>query len=572
MLNIQNLNKLDNHIDYVSQKLWNKDVFLVGWCVRDILLGITTSPLDLDVTLAGQPKSIANKIDKSEISFFMTEKYGTMTIIPKGQEEVEKWQYEITPFRTESQYTDERHPDEVHWTDNLVQDAQRRDFTINAMYYTRIGIGTKDLTTVYDETIIHKHLLKEWIFLAEKAGLVIICEHWLIESFFPAGKYDEQVFKQYFEKNYADFDYVEFVSSWVAFLIDPYNWIIDMIERKIKAVGDPDKRIAEDALRILRALRFANVLNDKIATIWSEDWNSIIRKSFFDIEKTTRKAVKKNYYRLQHVAKERLKIELDKAFRSNNPFGLIWLLDETNLLKTLFPAVFASKWVNQPVRYHPFDVYVHSMLALSELQKINNNYLVKYAMLYHDVGKTEQYYSYQMWLDQDEIRAIFGTWLNHVNCGVDMVKKDFDALGFSRKEVDEISWYVQNHMKPGEVLMAWRDNWEKKLRKLLSDGWPERLNNLLDITIGDRLWQFNPMQPAQVEDIYELKIMLQKLLDQEWQFTMKSLAVTGNDIMAEMGIEPWPKLWELLTKAFDWVIDDIENRNNKEAILAYINK
>lgn len=75
--------------------------------MRDILLGITQSPHDLDVTLAGQPKSIANAIDKSDISFFMTEKYGTMTIIPKGNlsdtnEPSEKLQYEITPFRTES--------------------------------------------------------------------------------------------------------------------------------------------------------------------------------------------------------------------------------------------------------------------------------------------------------------------------------------------------------------------------------------------------------------------------------------------------------------------------------------
>lgn len=90
-------------------------------------------------------------------------------------------------------------------------------------------------------------------------------------------------------------------------------------------------------------------------------------------------------------------------------------------------------------------------------------------MLYHDVGKTEQYYSYEMGLDQDEIRSIFGTWLNHVVCGVDMVKADFKALGFSNKEIDEIAWQVANHMKPGEVMMAKKSNRKKKLRKILSD-------------------------------------------------------------------------------------------------------
>jgi hypothetical protein len=70
-------------------------------------------------------------------------------------------------------------------------------------------------------------------------------------------------------------------------------------------------------------------------------------------------------------------------------------LDETNLLKFLFPSLFKTKNIDQPVRYHPFDVYVHTLLTLYELQKINENYLVRFAMLYHDVGKVNQFKEYK---------------------------------------------------------------------------------------------------------------------------------------------------------------------------------
>jgi len=81
-----------------------------------------------------------------------------------------------------------------------------------------------------------------------------------------------------------------------------------------------------------------------------------------------------------------------KVFKADNPFGFVSLLDDLYLLKTIFPSVFQTKHIDQPVRYHPFDVYAHTMLCFHNIQKINKNYLVKFAMLYHDVGKTDQYY------------------------------------------------------------------------------------------------------------------------------------------------------------------------------------
>ncbi|MEI8091502.1 MAG: hypothetical protein WCG98_04670 [bacterium] len=111
----------------------------------------------------------------------------------------------------------------------------------------------------------------------------------------------------------------------------------------------------------------------------------------FDFIKETWNSIKKNGALLDHVAKERVKDELTKAFAEGNPFVFTSLLDEAKLLPILFPALAETKNVEQPVRYHPFDVYAHTLLTLFELQKMNKDYLVRFAMLYHDVGKVDQF-------------------------------------------------------------------------------------------------------------------------------------------------------------------------------------
>lgn len=135
-------------------------------------------------------------------------------------------------------------------------------------------------------------------------------------------------------------------------------------------------------MRLVRALRFAIALE-------------------CDLHKDTRNSLKKNAYLIRQVAKERIKQELDKVFKGNNPFGFVALLDEANMLKWIFPKLYDNKNVYQPVRYHPFDVYTHSMMVLYHMQKLSNDYLLRYAALYHDVGKVEQYSSYAMNLDTE---------------------------------------------------------------------------------------------------------------------------------------------------------------------------
>jgi tRNA nucleotidyltransferase (CCA-adding enzyme) len=175
------------------------------------------------------------------------------------------------------------------------------------------------------------------------------------------------------------------ISDTLHCIVDPYNGIADMTDGILQTVGNPDDRFEEDALRIIRALRFLTVLNiNNVSTVE------------FDIEKETRTSLKKNFYRIGSLPKERLKIELDKVAKKGSLFAFVSFCDELNILKTLFPAVYATKHLDQPVRYHPFDVYVHTILCLYHLEQLTDNYLLKFAILYHDVGKVDQYYAYSL--------------------------------------------------------------------------------------------------------------------------------------------------------------------------------
>lgn len=136
-------------------------------------------------------------------------------------------------------------------------------------------------------------------------------------------------------------------------------------------------------------------------------------------------------------------------------------------------------------------------------------------MLYHDVGKPDQYYYYAQCKTKEDIEALHGSWANHVVCGPEFAERDFEALAFSRKEIEEISWYVAQHMRPGQILDARPENQRKKMRLLYSEFGFDRMKNLLDICKADRLGQYNPLQSAEIESVQSLYDMLTELRDTE---------------------------------------------------------
>jgi len=607
MLNLDLFKKLDKHQKFLQKKCKTDDIFLVGWCVRDLILNIEKNPTDIDFTMTGNPTDIYKQIDKKDLSHFITEKFGTITLIPKlkKQEKSElsiinsplsTIQYELTPMRTENEYSDNRHPEKIKRQDNILLDSNRRDFTINCMYYfsqkfpkiffsQNRKINRKKITNISD---FQKSLDKNWILFYQDQNLLIVQNHKYIQKLFANWKFNKD-FCIYLLDIITDVfsNQKKATQNNIRIIIDPHKGIQDIIKKKIKCVWTPDKRFTEDALRTIRALRFVSVLNQKLKHPLYKRGQGDSKRDYktpsipltkgdqkvalFDIDTETRSSLKNHTKLVENVAKERIKDEIMKVFVSWDPFAFISLLDETNLLSYIFPELQKNKHIDQPVRYHPFDNYVHTLLTLFELQKINTNYLARFAMLYHDVWKAEQYAAYQKWLDRNEIREILSWPLNHRNSWPELAKKDFSRLWFSKSEIKDIWRYIAKHHVPGEILDAKEENRAKKLRKLYSEAWFEKVNNLLDIAIADRLGQYNPMQnSSDITDIEDFRKLLKKLKKQEWQFTSKDLDIDGQIIMEYFKISAWPKVWELLKQAMDWVMNDIKNRNNQKDILKYL--
>lgn len=572
MLNFNWLTILDWHQKFLQKKCKNQNIFLIGWCVRDILLDISDELTDIDFTTAWKPNEIYDQIIKDDVHHFITEKFGTITLIPKDNKEIK---YELTPLRTENDYSDNRHPEMINWQNDILLDSDRRDFSINCIYFFSQNFESKSLKKEFktkykisDIENLQKSLKNNWFVFYTDINLLIIQDHNLVSKTFPEWKFDPD-FVEYLLDICKEsfFGWQKTKQNIIHIIIDPHNWIWDLLNRKIKCVWEPAKRFNEDSLRIIRALRFVSILNQKLK---EHQWIKP-KITLFDIDTDTRSQIKELHWLVSNISKERIHDEIIKVFANWDPFAFVSLLDETKLLQLIFPAVYETKNINQPVRYHPFDVYVHTLLSLYNIQKINKNYLVRLSVLYHDVWKVWQYAAYEKTLTREEIRGILAWPLNHRVSWPELAKVDLANLTFSKAEIKEICRYILNHHVPGEILNANEENRVKRMRKIYSEVWFEMLNNLLDITIADRLGQFNPMQnSADITDVEDLRKILKDLKKNEWQFTYKDLQIDWKKIMEFFNIPAWPKIWELLQLAMNRVLSDIKERNNEKTILDYI--
>lgn len=601
MLNFSLLKHLDYHQRFLQKRVQISDIFLVWWCVRDLLLWISKDPLDIDFTCEWKPEELDAQINTEWLSHFKTDKFWTITLIPSKEKERS---YQLTPLRTEWDYEDFRHPWEINWSNDILLDAKRRDFSINAMYYFSVEQKTKkelDYTKESPKILTESDLLKvlktQWYCYLSDINLLILTDWQFISQVFPQSHFDEYAFRYLVETQnecYIIWEKEEKKSEKLfRVIIDSTGWIESMIHRKLTTVWNPDQRFWEDALRLIRGLRLVNVCNYQLLQLDKKNKSKKSEKiplgfavspfkkgeqdgvkekiQLFDFSAETWESIKKNTPLLAHVAKERIKEELCKPFQKWNPFAFVVLLDASGMLPILFPALANTKFVDQPIRYHAFDVYTHIMLSLKAIQGMNSDYLVRFAMLYHDVWKVAQYAAYDNAKTKEEKQIIFSWPLNHRESSPVLMKEDFSALWFSKKEIETIERYIHEHHTPGEILNSHPNNRIKKVRKLYSEKWYEMVNNLFDINIADRLWQENPLQnSSDLTDSYYLKELLNQLKNSEWQFEMKDLAIDGEKLMKHFKLEPSRLVWELLKQAFERVLTDINDRNNEKEIFNYL--
>ncbi len=437
---------IPQEVQLILKKLADEkfQAYIVGGCVRDLLLGKT--PDDWDITTNARPEQVKDIFSKS----FYENKFLTVTVLTESANPNLR-EVEITTFRSETKYTDKRHPDEVKAAKNLKEDLKRRDFTVNAV----------------------------------------------------AIEIQNAKFK----------------------IIDLFNGQKDLENKIIRAVGNPEERFAEDALRMMRAIRFSATLD-------------------FKIEPKTLEAIKKNADSLNLISKERIRDEFIKIIMSDRSAEGIETLRGVGLLKYIIPELEEGYAVGQN-KHHIFDCYQHSIKALEYATKQKFNYIVRIASLLHDVGKPRS----------KRGEGLDSTFYGHEVIGAKMTEKILERLKFPKKDVEKITKLVRYHLFYYNV----DEVSDSSVRRLVRQVGPENMEELLQIRMADRIGSGVPK--AEPYKLRHLKYIIDKVSQDP--ISAKMLKINGKDIMDILKIQPGPKIGQILDVLLGFILQDpIKNKKD----------
>lgn len=313
-------------------------------------------------------------------------------------------------------------------------------------------------------------------------------------------------------------------------IIDPYQGQVDLQNQMIRAVGDPNLRFKEDALRLMRAVRIATQLG-------------------FSIEEKTLSAITEDAGLLQDIARERIRDELIKLLASDNPYEGIMLLKNTGLLTYILPELLEGIGVSQerPGRHHKDDVFTHNVLSLRYCPATDP--IVRFATLIHDVGKP------RVASVDHEGYVIFH---NHEVEGAKMASHIADRLRFSKKDKERITTLIRWHMFTVDEHIT-----DSAVRRFIRRIGVDKVNDMMDLRIGDRLGG-----GTQRAESWRLKLFKKRVDEQlaPMPFGVNDLAINGNDVMQELAIKPGKQIGEILQKLFEEVDEDL-SKNTKEYLL-----
>lgn len=314
-------------------------------------------------------------------------------------------------------------------------------------------------------------------------------------------------------------------------IIDPHHGARDIKAKLVRAVGDPQRRFTEDALRLLRAVRIATELE-------------------FLIESSTFQAIVKNAFLIKEISGERIRDELFKILETRYPADGFMLLRNSGLLKEILPELEKGFGIPQasPGRHHIYDIGTHSFLSLKNCP--SKDPLVRFATLLHDVGKPVTF-------AKDKKDMI--TFYNHEVIGASIARNIGTRLRFSKKQVGRLVTLVRWHQFSVDEKQT-----DSALRRFIRRVGKENLGDILDLRIGDRLGG------GARETSWRLKLFIKRLGEVQRQpFTVADLKVDGHDVMQILNIGPGPLVGKILNQLFEKVVEDIK-KNNREYLLKRI--
>lgn len=308
-------------------------------------------------------------------------------------------------------------------------------------------------------------------------------------------------------------------------IVDPFDGQADLKEKSIRAVGAPRERFAEDALRMLRAIRLAVELG-------------------FQIDPATQAAVREHAASIKKVSGERARDELMRILASPEPYRGLVLMFDTGLLEELIPELLEGRDMYQP-RHHKSPVLEHNLLSLKHVP--SEDPLLRLAALLHDVGKPRSARG------PDAERTFHG----HEVIGARMVQKIMQRLRFSKADITRVVNLVRHHM-----FLFQFESTDKAVRRIIRRVGPEHVSDLVTLRVGDRLGSGTKV--GYTKKLQRFQERVEEV--QRDPIDTRMLAVNGNDLMKSLKLTPGPKIGELMNQLLEEVLDD-PSRNTKAYLL-----
>lgn len=413
------------------------EAYVVGGCVRDSILGRT--PEDWDITTSARPEQVKALFRRTIDTGI---RHGTVTVM------VEKQSFEVTTYRIDGKYEDNRHPSEVTFTPSLEEDLKRRDFTINAMAYS------------------------------EEAGLV-----------------------------------------------DLFDGLGDIERKLVRCVGNPRERFNEDALRIMRAIRFSAQLG-------------------YTIEKGTGEAIRELAPNLCNISAERIQVELVKLLTSDHPDNLRMAYD-MGVTKVILPEFDVMMKTPQKHPHHRYNVGEHTLHSLLEVEP---DKCLRLAMLLHDMGKPST-----LATDAEGVTHFHG----HPFVSERMAREILRRLKFDNGTIQRVTRLVKFHdygngVEPDLCIVR------RAVSKMGEDIFPD----LLKVKRADILAQSQYQREEKLASIERWGELYREICEKHQCISLETLAITGNDLIAA-GRQPGRELGELLNQLLELVLEHPEYNNKK---------
>lgn len=420
--------KIPDKVKFIIDTFYenNYEAFMVGGCIRDFLL--SKEPKDYDIATSALPNITESLFEKTIPTGI---KHGTITVL------LDKEPFEVTTYRIEGEYKDNRRPDEISFVTNIKDDLSRRDFTINAFAYN------------------------------SKEGL-----------------------KDYF------------------------NGLEDLQNKIIRTVGDSNKRFNEDALRMMRAIRFASQLD-------------------FNIEKSTLDGIKKNKNLLKNISSERIRDELCKLLLSDNPRKGLNLLKDCGVLDVIIPELTSLIGFNHKTKDYNEDLFDHT---LSVVENTPNDLILRLSALFHDIGKPKV----------------------NDNISEDITRKILTRLHFDNKTIKSVCILIKEYMN---VL---GNSTDIDIKRFINRTSKENIYSLLEFQKAHVLSLKN--SDLDLYELNDIKNKIDNIINSNIPLSIKDLNIDGSILTKELNLKPGKVIGETLNYLLEVVLNN-PNLNNETILL-----